>query len=53
LVYEVNDAESSVYVIAVGKRERGSVYAKTKERKQAIGSVSCMALLTWAIHESP
>jgi len=33
LVYEVNDAEISVYVIAVGKRERGSVYAKAKERK--------------------
>ena len=34
LVYEVNDDEITVYVIAVGKRERGLVYTKVEERKQ-------------------
>ena len=33
LVYEVNDVEVVVYVIAIGKRERGLVYAKAEERK--------------------
>jgi len=33
LVYEVNDLEVVVYVIALGKRERGLVYAKAEERK--------------------
>lgn len=33
LVYEVNDAEIIVYVIAVGKRERGIVYNKAEKRK--------------------
>jgi len=33
LVYEVNDFEVVVYVIAIGKRERGLVYAKAEERK--------------------
>ena len=33
LVYEVNDAEIVIYVIAVGKRERGLVYAKAEDRK--------------------
>ena len=33
LVYEVNDAEIIVYVIAVGKRERGIVYSKAEKRK--------------------
>lgn len=33
LVYEVNEAEIVVYVIAVGKRERGLVYTKAEERK--------------------
>ena len=32
LVYEVNDNEIVIYVIAVGKRERGLVYAKAEER---------------------
>ncbi len=32
LVYEVNDIEIIVYVIAVGKRERGLVYAKAENR---------------------
>jgi len=32
LVYEVNDAEIIIYIIAVGKRERGLVYAKTEKR---------------------
>mgnify|MGYP000621401342 CR=1 FL=1 len=32
LVYDVNDSEIVVYVIAVGKRERGLVYTKIKER---------------------
>ena len=34
LVYEVADAEITVYVIAVGKRERGIVYTKTENRKK-------------------
>ena len=33
LVYEVNDDEIVIYVIAVGKRERGLVYTKAEERK--------------------
>jgi len=33
LAYEVNDLEVVVYVIAIGKRERGLVYAKAEERK--------------------
>jgi len=33
LVYEVNDADIVVYVIAVGKRDRGLVYSKAEERK--------------------
>ncbi len=35
LVYEVDDDEGAIYVIAVGKRERGLVYTKAEERKQA------------------
>ena len=35
LVYEVSDAEIVIFVIAVGKRERGLVYSKAEERKQA------------------
>ncbi|NOQ22920.1 MAG: type II toxin-antitoxin system mRNA interferase toxin, RelE/StbE family [Candidatus Aegiribacteria sp.] len=33
LVYEVNDKEIFIYVIAIGKRERDLVYTKAKERK--------------------
>lgn len=33
LVYEVNDTEITVYVIAVGKREGSLVYKKAAERK--------------------
>jgi len=33
LVYEVDDAAITIYVIAVGKRERGLVYTKAEERK--------------------
>ncbi len=33
LVYEVNDSEIIIYVIAVGKRERGLVYSKAEKRK--------------------
>ena len=33
LVYEVDDAEIIIYVIAVGKRERGLVYSKAENRK--------------------
>jgi len=33
LVYEVDDAKIIVYVIAVGKRERGLVYTKVENRK--------------------
>ena len=32
LVYEVNDSEVTVLVIAVGKREKGKVYSKSKSR---------------------
>jgi mRNA interferase RelE/StbE len=32
LVYEVRDAELVVVVIAVGRRERGAVYARAKDR---------------------
>lgn len=32
LVYEVNDNEIAIYVIAIGKRERGLVYTKADER---------------------
>ncbi len=33
LVYEVNDKEIVIYVIAVGKRERGLIYSKAESRK--------------------
>jgi len=33
LVYEVNDDEIVIYIIAVGKRERGLVYTKAEERR--------------------
>ena len=33
LVYEVSDSEIIIFVIAVGKRERGLVYRKAEERK--------------------
>jgi len=33
LVYEVNDNEIVIFVIAVGKRDRGLVYAKAEERQ--------------------
>ncbi len=33
LVYEVDDNEIVIYVIAVGKRERGLVYNKAEERR--------------------
>jgi mRNA interferase RelE/StbE len=36
LVYEVNEAEIVVYVIAVGKRERALVYTKAEERKLGV-----------------
>lgn len=32
LVYEVNDTEIIIYIIAVGKRERGLVYARVEKR---------------------
>ena len=32
LVYEVNDSEIFIYVITVGKRERGIVYSKAENR---------------------
>ena len=32
LVYEVNDKEVTVYIIAVGKRERGQVYSNVEKR---------------------
>ena len=32
LVYEVNDLEVTVLVIAVGEREKGKVYSKSKRR---------------------
>ena len=34
LVYEVNDAEIIVYIIAVGKRERSLVYSNAEQRKK-------------------
>lgn len=34
LVYEINDSEITIYVIAVGKRERGIVYSKAETRKK-------------------
>ncbi len=34
LVYEVNDNEIVIYVIAVGKRDRGLVYSKAEERNK-------------------
>ncbi|MDX8410955.1 MAG: type II toxin-antitoxin system RelE/ParE family toxin [Mariprofundaceae bacterium] len=33
LVYEVCDDEIVIFVIAVGKRDRGLIYAKAEERK--------------------
>lgn len=33
LVYEVNDTEILIYVIAVGKREKGLVYTQAEQRK--------------------
>ncbi len=33
LVYEASDAEIVIYVIAVGKRDRGLIYTKADERK--------------------
>ena len=33
LVYEVNGKEITVYIVAVGKRERGIVYTKAEARK--------------------
>ena len=33
LIYEVNDSEIVIYVITVGKRERGIVYSKAETRK--------------------
>ncbi len=33
LVYEVNDKEIVIYIIAVGKRERGLIYSKAESRK--------------------
>ena len=35
LVYEANDQEIIVFVIAVGKRENNSVYAKASNRKKS------------------
>ena len=35
LVYEVEDQEIVVYVIAVGKRDKGIIYAKVEDRKKA------------------
>jgi len=34
LVYEVSDSEITVYIVAVGKRERGIVYTRAEQRKQ-------------------
>jgi len=34
LVYEVSDQHLVVYVLAIGKRERGNVYKKAHERKK-------------------
>jgi mRNA interferase RelE/StbE len=33
LVYEVDDREIVIYVISVGKRDRGLVYSKAEKRK--------------------
>jgi mRNA interferase RelE/StbE len=33
LVYEVADGESVIYVLAIGKREKGRVYQSLKSRK--------------------
>ena len=33
LVYEVDDDEIVVYIIAVGKRDKGLIYTKAEERK--------------------
>ena len=33
LVYEVNDKEIVIYIVVVGKRERGIVYSKAESRK--------------------
>ena len=33
LVYEVDDKEILIYIIAIGKRERGLVYSKAETRK--------------------
>ena len=33
LVYEVDDTEIIIYLIAVGKRERGLVYSEAENRK--------------------
>ena len=33
LVYEVNDYEITIFVIAVGKREKGLIYTKAEQRK--------------------
>ncbi|MCP4683696.1 MAG: type II toxin-antitoxin system RelE/ParE family toxin [Desulfobacterales bacterium] len=35
LVYEVEDQEIVVYMIAVGKRDKGIIYAKVEDRKKA------------------
>ena len=34
LVYEIVDKEITIYVIAVGKREKGIVYTKAEKRKK-------------------
>ena len=34
LVYEVNDTEITIYVVAVGKRERGIVYTNAEKRNK-------------------
>ena len=36
LIYEVNDKEIVIYVIAVGKRERGLVYDKLEKRHKKL-----------------
>ncbi len=35
LVYEVSDRNIVVYVLAVGKRERGEVYKKAQDRNKS------------------
>ena len=32
IVYEVNDMEVTVYIVAIGKRERGKVYSNLEKR---------------------